>query len=314
MPYYHNANRFKPSVTTLNMWLKTRKSKLGVKPGLFETVDDTTDQIWTLLALLIEICAFALTVYGAWDRYCKGTKDPSVLILACILVFLFILFDYIGILLHSHDEPNKVILRSMIRITTDSTKLRTLYQQAEDISWRRITSYLLLFLSALLKIIALLQFVSGNLMVVIILTLFYLVVIYIHSQHTGYYLAHLSFIKSVAQEYKEWLSSDSKGTTSQFNVSQPDQIVFSTNAPILTGDAKVFQNGRQKICFNQKTVNEDGSVSFEYTLTTEGCLWDEDITTLISFFSSHVTMSIIENSIRLQLSQIGIIPAISTNH
>jgi len=165
----------------------------------------------------------------------------------------------------------------------------------------------LFFFSAVLKIIALLQFVGNAALVIVILSLFYLVVIYIHSQHSGYYLSHLSFTKAIDKEYKEWLTQDSQGVDSEFKVKQPDQIVFSTNKPLYPSEQKMFQNGRQKIYFNEKTNNTDGSVSFEYTLTTEGCLWDEDITTLITFFNPLLTRPIVENCIRLQFSQLGVI-------
>lgn len=306
MAYYDNANKFKPSVDTLKKWLKTRKAKLGIKPGLFETVDSSTDQLWSIIALLIEMTALGLTLYGAWTKYLI-TGKVAIMILAGILVFLFIVFDYIGILLHIHDEPDKVITRNTIKITSDSTRLKILYGNLEAISWRRFTSYILLFLSALLKIIALLQFVGSSALVIIILTLFYLVVIYIHSQHTGYFLSYLSFNRALKLEYKEWLSSNTNGLTNQFQITQPDQIVFTTNAPLFPIENKLFQNGRQKIYFTQKTSNSDSSVSFEYTLTTEGCLWDEDITILISFFNPHLTMPIVENCIRLQFTQLGII-------
>ncbi len=138
MAYYDNANRFKPSVTTLNKWLKTRKSKLGIKPGFFETVDSSTDQLWTIIALLIEFTALGLTLYGAWAKYLV-TGKIAIMILAAILVFLFIIFDYIGILLHVHEEPEKVLIRNTIKITSDSTRLKTLYQELDAISWRRVT-------------------------------------------------------------------------------------------------------------------------------------------------------------------------------
>ena len=306
MLYYDNATKFMPSKDTLYKWLKTRKSELGVKPGLFETIDSSTDQLWAFIALLIEFTALGLTLYGAWVKYVADPKKLSLMILAGILVLLFIVFDYIGILLHIHDETERVIVKNKIRITKDLTALNTLHLSLQKVSLRRFASYLLLLLSALLKIFALLAFVGKSPLLILILTLFYLVVIYIHSQHTGYFLSHLQFNSAVKKEQLEWLDATSKGLPSPFSVSQSGQTIFSVNRPLFPIENQVWQNNGQKITFRQKTNSEDGSVNFEYVLSCEGCLWDEDILRLIGHFNPHHHAAIIENCIKLQLNQLGL--------
>ena len=108
-PYYQNANLFKPSQSTLFNWLKTRKSESETKPGFFETVNFSTDQVWAIISILIELSALLLTLYGAWLRFISK-HQIGILITAALIVMLFIAFDIIGILLHGYDRKDKTIL------------------------------------------------------------------------------------------------------------------------------------------------------------------------------------------------------------
>ena len=63
-PYYDMPKEFMPSTSTLNAWLKTRKSNDPNKPGIFETVEFSGDSVWTFVAAIIEASAFFLTLFG----------------------------------------------------------------------------------------------------------------------------------------------------------------------------------------------------------------------------------------------------------
>ena len=58
-----------PSNETLYQWMKTRKTQSTSIPGLFETIGFATDQLWAIIAVLIESAALILTTYGAWQIY-----------------------------------------------------------------------------------------------------------------------------------------------------------------------------------------------------------------------------------------------------
>ena len=65
-----------------------------------------------------------------------------------------------------------------------------------------------------------------------------------------------------------------------------------------------FQNGRQSIDFNNtNTVN--GVQLNQYTLTSNGCLWDDDITSLTMFFDPNFNQDLIKACIHLQFIQLG---------
>jgi hypothetical protein len=126
-PYYQNASTFKPSVATLNEWLKTRKSNSSIKPGLFETVGYSSDAGWSLVAILIEFSALLLTVFGAWSIYSHNHK-LSIVISAVVVVILFVAFDAIGILLHEHDKSSKTKIKSVIILEKDPDKREKLFK------------------------------------------------------------------------------------------------------------------------------------------------------------------------------------------
>jgi hypothetical protein len=63
-PYYPHPELFEPSLATLKFWLNTRKSRTIKGAGIFETDRFIQDRNWFIIAFLIEIAAFFLTIWG----------------------------------------------------------------------------------------------------------------------------------------------------------------------------------------------------------------------------------------------------------
>ena len=300
-PYYDQPNAFTPSKSTLNTWLKTRKSNSPSKPGIFETVDYTRDATWAVISILIETTALVLTLYGAFTEF-RLQGNISLLITAGILVVLFIAFDIIGILLHSYDKPALVKTKNEIKLTTDHIKLTQLYDKSNNISWRSFLGFILLILSGSMKIIAVNYYFKSSAaqLGIIVLCILYLIIIYIHLYHTSFWLAGISTKKKIKKEFDKYIENNQKGISTPYAIT-PSQYIFST--PFTMGQTS-FQNGRQSIAFNNtNTVN--GVQLNQYTLTSNGCLWDDDITSLTMFFDPNFNQDLIKACIHLQFIQLG---------
>tara|TARA_B110000908_G_C10124955_1_gene389416 strand:+ start:12 stop:932 length:921 start_codon:yes stop_codon:yes gene_type:complete len=300
-PYYEQPNSFTPSKSTLNTWLKTRKSNSPSKPGIFETVDYTRDTTWAIISILIEASALFLTLYGAIDEY-QDKGKISLLITASILVALFIAFDIIGILLHSYDNPTYVKTKNEIKITTDQIKLKQLYDKLNNITWRTFLGFILLILSASMKILAVTYYFKNNAAAlgIIVLCILYLIIIYIHLYHTSFWLSGISTKKKIKKEYNKYRDNIQRGINNPFSVN-PNQHIFFT--PFNMGQDH-FQNGRQSITFNNVTTSNGVQLN-QYTLSSEGCLWDDDITSLTMFFNHNFNEDLIKACIHLQFIQLG---------
>ena len=136
---------------------------------------------------------------------------------------------------------------------------------------------------------------------IIVLCILYLIIIYIHLYHTSFWLAGISTKKKIRKEYSNYIDNIQKGINSNFAVGSPSQYIFST--PFTMGKDK-FQNGRQSIVFNHtSTVN--GVKLNQYTLSSSGCLWDDDITSLTMFFNPNFNQDLIKACIHLQFIQLG---------
>jgi len=53
---------FMPSTSTLNAWLRTRKSNDKSLPGIFDTVEYSRDSSWAKFSILVEAVAFFVTL------------------------------------------------------------------------------------------------------------------------------------------------------------------------------------------------------------------------------------------------------------
>lgn len=309
-PYYQNANAFNPSKSTLNEWLKTRKSASQIKPGLFETVGYSSDAGWSLVAILIELSALFLTIFGAYSIYSQNHKLSTV-ISAIVVVILFVAFDFIGVLLHEFDKPEKTKTKSLIVLEENPFIKQKLYDQLKEISWRQFLGIMLLVISGALKIFAIMQFAvggKGSVPMIIILSLFYVVVIYIHGYHTGYWWSARRVKSRMKKERELWFDASQKNIDSAFNITHPDIRIFHSLQPMDNG-LKIFQSGRQNIKELDKITSADGSIVFHYELTSKGCMWDEDVNSMLTNFngSSNFHNSLLKACIALQLSQTGMI-------
>jgi hypothetical protein len=303
-PYYQASQNFSPSQNTLGLWLKTRKTENNFKPGLIETVDYSRDLAWSIFSILIEFSAFFLTLFGAWRIYVAGGK-MIFFITALIFVVVFIALDIIGIMLHGQDKPQKVLDKSHAAITYNPIQKGLILDKINSITTRTFVGVILLCISSLLKIIAIsVFFKDSGLAGTIVLMIFYIVVVYIHMYHTGYWWAARKVQKKINAEFLSYIQSQNSGTTNPFQVVQPQIQLFSSPFP-MDGGKKSLQSNRQTIDFLKSWTDNNGTSMFDYQLTSQGLMWDSDVNQILSYNSHNFNQYLIEACIRLQLSQIG---------
>lgn len=310
-PYYPDPVNFKPSQEAMLKWLNTRKpSDNDQVPGLFTTVKFSSDQSWTIIAALIELMALGLTLYGAISLY-QQNENTANLFGAIVAVVLFIAFDVIGVLLHGGDRSQKVVNRSKVKISKDPAAKQILIAEAKKITNKEFFGVLFLVLSAIIKIAAfalLFGAINATIPMFIVLFLFYIVVVYIHVTHTGYWLSARQVAKRFRREYNEYVQGKIMGTSENVPLLKDRKVFSSPNS--LPGGASEFQNGRQKVVFIEKNEDEHGNASFTLALESRGVMWDEDVVSLLSNFTagSHIHKAVLDASILLQLQQINIVP------
>lgn len=309
-PYYQNRNQFIPSQAVLNDWLNTKKSNNPSKPGLFETVKFTEDAVWTFISLLVEIAALSLTFYGGYQSYLKSHNFSSAFVGPIIVVVLFVFFDVVGIMFHSSERSEKTRIRSQIVYTKSPLVLADLHKKLSLYSGKQFLGVMSLIVSAILKILAvtILSPVHGRAAVplILIMSLFYLVVIYVHIYHSGYFLSARRVVRKMKKEWDIWFDMNQKGLPTPLNVQALSSVIFSSPQAMPNGNS--FQMGFQTITFKQRRQDNAGAVLFDYQLDSWGCMWDSDVVPLYGAFSpGHFQASLLEACVQLQLSQLGII-------
>jgi hypothetical protein len=302
-PYYPSPDKFIPNSASINAWLKTRKNNSNNKPGIFETVDYNRDRIWSIASILIELAAFYFTFLGAYSTYLK-TGHIGTIIYALIIVSLFIVFDIVGIMLHGQDKPQKTINKSLYLVSTNPIVRKRLWESLnETTSWREFIGFMLLSISAVLKIFALWNFLQGaQIYFLIIFGFLYVLVIYIHIFHTVYWWPARKLKKSIKKQSDNFqqlfllnLPTDPTNTITTLN---HYSFAFSSEYQMPGNSINTCANGR---------INIVNSGKGKYVLNAIGTIWDENIVKLSSQWGQEYASDLINACITVQLLQNNII-------
>ena len=302
-PYYPSPDKFIPNSASINAWLKTRKNNSDNKPGIFETVDYNRDRIWSIASILIELAAFYFTFQGAYSTYLK-TGHIGTIIYALIIVSLFIIFDIVGIMLHGQDKPLKTINKSLYLVSINQIVRKRLWVSLnETTTWREFIGFMLLSISATLKIFALWNFLQGaTIYFLIIFGFLYVLVIYIHIFHTVYWWPARKLKKSIKKQSDNFqqflllnLPTDPANTITTLN---HYSFAFSSEYQMPGNSINTCANGR---------INIVNSGKGKYVLNSIGTLWDENIVHLSSQWGNEYASDLINACITVQLLQNNII-------
>jgi hypothetical protein len=301
-PYYPSPDKFVPDSASIDAWLKTRKNNSENKPGIFETVDYNRDRNWSIASILIELAAFYFTFIGAFSTY-KKNGDIKLVIIALVVVLLFVIFDVIGIMLHGQDKPNKTLNRSLYLVTTNPAQKAIIYEALKETTWREFLGFMLLSISAVMKILALWYFFQmSSIQILVIFTILYVLVIYIHSVHTVFWWPARKLKKSIKKQSEKFEEYFSKKLPTN-----PANTISSMNHYSFSFDSKCVLNESVIETCSEGRINVVSNGNGNFTLNAKGPIWDENIVHLASQWDQQYVTDLIHACITVQLLQNNVI-------
>jgi hypothetical protein len=283
MPELKNRFEFEPDSNARQRWLGTRKTSFPcgdqILPGFYRTDDNQRDTKWVILAACIECVAVVMTLIGGFS------KGGLYLLFAILAIVFFIIFDFVGANFFHRNKGRNCLLSNRIRITKDAAVKEALRNEMKEGKMWEVLGMAFIIFSAVLKITSVLLLGRLNIVFYGILTIFYLLVIYIHSFHTGYWLAERSTDKFFLKNHEEW-AKDTKmaeeGKLERGDIRHKARVLESQieSAIMLMANHSVeITVGGIKINFERENQQGAKCIYF-YKLTTTGLLLDYDFTLL----------------------------------
>jgi uncharacterized protein YacL len=202
MPEIKDRHYFLPDENFTKDWLSTRKPGFTVatnthRPGVFETSSFKKDQVWFVFGAIIELLAISITILGGIN------KGGTYLIAAVVAVGFFVILDYFGAKLY-HRRHAAILRLQNEKVVTDSVSHLEIDRQIRSKKGVVILGLVLILLSAFLKLVALFFITTLPIIFYGIFSLLYILVVYIHLKHTGYYFAEISAAKTLSSQHQEF--------------------------------------------------------------------------------------------------------------
>lgn len=241
---------FEPSEATLKSWLQTRKRPIqagsSTLSGLFITDGYERDRGLFIAAAIIEFAAIVFIIVGGL------LGGSSGLILAVITAAFIVLFDIIGVFFHhlKIGERQKLKVEAEVHLH----KRADIESKLSKTHWSNILGWILLFLSAILKIGSVYLFVVfANDIILGSLIVLYVFVLYVHARHTGYWHAESKRLRLLKKDYVAW-AEDLAKLQNPGNMSLKEKIDEVRNHSI---NRESFQDSPN--LFNFPDVKNSGS-------------------------------------------------------
>lgn len=262
MPDIKDRQQFEPNHDARKVWLGTRKGKkVGNISGFYSTEGYHSDTSWVIVAICIELIAVGLTIYGGFN------KGGVWLIVAIIAICAFVILDFIGANLYHKPEAGRNLARANNELANAANEVQAAggfqLQMQEGKGYKFFGGFFII-LSSFIKIASILLLGNFNIIIYLVIAMFYFLVVYIHIKHTGYFWAEWSATRMFERQHDLWASGDKTFNARQFI------SVFKTNEHIID----INQNGHSIT----KVKNDDNS----YQLQTNGILLDDDISQLLN--------------------------------
>jgi len=299
MPEIKDKNFFEPNQIK-KIWLSTRKENIpGTDhPGFFQTVGFTTDKTWFYIVCAIELAAIFITIQGG------ALRGFLYLIIAIAAVVIFVFFDFIGAKLH-HDpislKQEKKCELSILKIKkkNENEKKDILEEKKVGIldeinskSSRKLWGTALIIISAVLKLVALFLLGTMGFVFLGIMTLLYILAIYIHLNHTGYFIAEYNTKRKINKQnakwrnYNRWLKNNDEAKALRTGGEQyvipetPKKFDIESEIQLWNHEEK---GNREIVVGNHKLIYlKESNNQFTYELQTKGILTDYDVRQFLS--------------------------------
>ncbi|MDP2692579.1 MAG: hypothetical protein Q8O88_02980 [bacterium] len=302
MPEILDKTRFSPNKDARDKWLYSRKSRIEgtTHPGYFQTVNYSTDKNWVWMVVFIELAAAGVTIYGGI------TKGLVFMLIALGAVALFIVFDIVGA--NFHHSPVKEKRKSKCSLSVVDYQIKNnLNNPSEKQGWenkkvgyetdldkksvKKTAGVILIIFSALIKLVALFALSTLNFTFIIIMVVLYMIAIYIHLNHTGYFLAELRTKKEFKKQHDQWADLqmlEAKGGTIPTKHPGKELVVDGSINSTFALNQKLWRHDDVKnndiLKVNEHFIEfeffKDGKYS--YAISTKGILTDDDIKSFIN--------------------------------
>jgi hypothetical protein len=280
---------YEPSQDTKEWWLYTRKS--GKKynditlPGLFTTDSYSSDRSLFIIAMLIEFTSLILMILIA---------KANILIFGTALALIVV--DVVSaIVLHMKkreicEAKNQAeYWRYMKKYELDdnaSDKVLAWEKKEHELKHWYMTYIVtfIIWIIALVKSSAFFVLINGTVVFAVLALVLYLIAAYIHSRHTGYFLANWWFMKKLKKEQGAHLDairnrSETKDTITdhRYEPLSPHNksIMYNNNEPMNVSISRVSES-------NKTNIVKENAVCFKpdsekWVFKTWGILTDEDL-------------------------------------
>lgn len=308
MPEIKDRHFFYPDENFTKSWLATRKGGYSIgqstqRPGLFETSSFKMDKNWFWFATSIEILAVAITIYGGIN---KGGKYLGLAIAA---VLFFIVLDYVGAQWVHKRHWIVQRLRNQ-KVVTSATSHASIDRQIKSKRGMVYAGTSFILLSAFLKLAALFLITSLALMFYGIFSLLYIIVIYAHIKHTGYYFAEKASQSELNKQHGKFTDAYLMYEQDQCKI---DEVPFlasadgvksapfsgngaldSIDTPIEFGEEHIAKGKPHQLI---KTGDD------KFVIISNGLLLDKDIKKLCNGQAADAQSILSKECINLQLNQ-----------
>lgn len=259
-----DKTHFQPGSESLKKWLSTRKPTLEVSglafPGFFSEHKISRDTTMFWIAFTIEVLGLSLITFG-------GLKSKDFMAYAISSAILFFFLD-IFFALKLHRNKGEICLLNSKKLLIDEYQKKDLKNIEDNINDGKISDVLLklgIIFIALLKTFAIVLLgVFNHPMIYIIFLLLFILVAYIHINHTGYYWLFETTKKSIKRDYDKFGDG-------QFAAKTPYQDLHTPTAL-----------KKIPVKHNPHEINLLSEENNEYRISTIGILTDSDIINLIT--------------------------------
>ncbi len=316
-----NKEYFQPSNEVLRKWLETRKvdffslANQRVMP-FFSDVGVKEDRFWFMLAMAVELAGLSATIYGGLN---VGGK---IALIAILIVFGLVILDLVVAKLIHKNEGELVLLRAEAEKVgfNEPSKKHVLQvildeKRKKDRLWKLIWLVVLIIM-ALIKLGAI--FLLGTFNEPVVYYIFfalYMVVVYVHYRHTGYYLAYsglLGIVKGVtnlmSKEYKIFADAEARGNTEVAEKYKPENFsqVFSTTEPL--NNIPIKHKSGHIIDYADKAdeKRQIGEGEHKYKFISHGVITDQEIIDMTNGQENKNKLNIFMAGRTIQLENYGV--------
>jgi hypothetical protein len=328
MPTIPDKLNFRPSESTLNYWLKTRKGSTNLlsdrqSRGLLSTVGYDFDSLMFVIALICEIVGIIVLVDSG--RSLGEALFAQLAIIGAVALFLLDLF--LAFMYHRKEGKRNYHLKKLEIIHLESSELDAnakRRRKEEDVRKNRPN----IFWAILIVLIAIVKLVTVVFLGTFTHVAFYVffvfmfgIIAYIHIKHTGYFLAEfflsnslpIPFLRGkIYKDYDKW----KKGET-DVTINHNEEITLGNSWTssldyfdrLAYDSDKLPANHPRNHYIKKKILDSDekGNPIIQYTLHVpqNDLLYDEDLRPFL-VSSRECNREILDQLINIQLSQVNV--------